>query len=272
MEVQLTDFENAAFSVFIVLLTRAILSFGLDFYIPISKVDENMKRAHKRNAAREGKFFFKKNVFQKRGNPFMTNGHLNGASRSHSRNSSIVNLDRSLSPTGSSSVASGSRTGSRCASPEGLPRIEDEYEEMTINEIINGKPDSGFPGLLGLVYSYLNSLNVDVATRGQLAKYLDLVKHRADGRTTRHQGKYRYKAVFSLSCFSQLLCYNTGTLQTAATWIRQFVRSHPEYKHDSVVSQEINFDLIHAIDELERGVRQESDLLGEYMVPVLSAV
>lgn len=38
MEVQITDFENAAFSVFIVLLSRAILSFGLNFYIPISKV------------------------------------------------------------------------------------------------------------------------------------------------------------------------------------------------------------------------------------------
>jgi glutamate--cysteine ligase catalytic subunit len=38
MEVQLTDFENAAFSIFIVLLTRAILSFDLNFYMPISKV------------------------------------------------------------------------------------------------------------------------------------------------------------------------------------------------------------------------------------------
>ena len=37
MEVQVTDFENAAFAVFIVLLSRAILSFGLDFYLPISK-------------------------------------------------------------------------------------------------------------------------------------------------------------------------------------------------------------------------------------------
>lgn len=38
MEIQITDFENAAFSIFIVLLTRAILSFNLNFYIPISKV------------------------------------------------------------------------------------------------------------------------------------------------------------------------------------------------------------------------------------------
>jgi glutamate--cysteine ligase catalytic subunit len=38
MEVQMTDFENAAFAVFIVLLSRAILAFSLNFYIPISKV------------------------------------------------------------------------------------------------------------------------------------------------------------------------------------------------------------------------------------------
>lgn len=76
MEVQLTDFENAAFSVFIVLLTRAILSFNLNFYMPISKVcclglaskvshrltlssrtqvDINMKRAQYRDAARSQK-------------------------------------------------------------------------------------------------------------------------------------------------------------------------------------------------------------------------
>ena len=40
MEVQMTDFENAAFALFIVLLSRAILSFSLTFYIPISKVSE----------------------------------------------------------------------------------------------------------------------------------------------------------------------------------------------------------------------------------------
>lgn len=42
MEIQITDFENAAFAVFIVLLTRAILSYGLNFYIPISKVIINI--------------------------------------------------------------------------------------------------------------------------------------------------------------------------------------------------------------------------------------
>lgn len=43
MEVQWTDFENATFSVFIVLLTRAIISFDLNFYMPISKVSRPSK-------------------------------------------------------------------------------------------------------------------------------------------------------------------------------------------------------------------------------------
>lgn len=33
----MTDFENAAFAVFIVLLSRAIMSMNINFYIPISK-------------------------------------------------------------------------------------------------------------------------------------------------------------------------------------------------------------------------------------------
>ncbi len=38
MEVQLTDFENAAFTVLTVLVTRVILAFDLALYIPLSKV------------------------------------------------------------------------------------------------------------------------------------------------------------------------------------------------------------------------------------------
>lgn len=42
MEVQMTDFENAAFSIFIVLLSRAIISFDLGFYMPISQVSNRV--------------------------------------------------------------------------------------------------------------------------------------------------------------------------------------------------------------------------------------
>ena len=40
MEVQMTDFENAAFTVFVVLVTRVVLAFDLALYIPLSKVSQ----------------------------------------------------------------------------------------------------------------------------------------------------------------------------------------------------------------------------------------
>lgn len=51
---------------------------------------------------------------------------------------------------------------------------------MTLDEIINGRGDS-FPGLMGVVNAYLNSLNVDVGTKCELRRYLDLIKLRAKG-------------------------------------------------------------------------------------------
>eukprot|EP00924_Labyrinthula_sp_SR-Ha-C_P010590 snap_masked-scaffold_61-processed-gene-0.52-mRNA-1 protein AED:0.02 eAED:0.03 QI:0/0/0/1/1/1/2/0/669 len=62
MEIQLTDFENAAYTVAIVLISRVILFFGLNLYIPISKVDENMERAHEKDSILKQKFFFRKEL------------------------------------------------------------------------------------------------------------------------------------------------------------------------------------------------------------------
>jgi len=64
MEVQLTDFQNAAFVIFITLLSRAILYYELDLYMPLSKVDQNMQLAHKRNAVVSEKFYFRKSFRQ----------------------------------------------------------------------------------------------------------------------------------------------------------------------------------------------------------------
>jgi glutamate--cysteine ligase catalytic subunit len=109
--------------------------------------------------------------------------------------------------------------------------VDEEYEEMTMNEIINGKGES-FPGLLGLVYAYLETLEIEEKALAKIERYLDLIRRRAN-----------------------------GSLQTPATWIRNFVRSHPDYKNNSVVSQKINYDLLVAVNEIERGVRHEPDLL-----------
>ena len=62
LEVQITDFENAAFNVFVMLICRLILVQKLNLYIPISKVDENMAVAHRRGSVLMEKFFFRTDV------------------------------------------------------------------------------------------------------------------------------------------------------------------------------------------------------------------
>ncbi|CAI7575300.1 unnamed protein product [Penicillium pancosmium] len=198
MEIQITDFENAAFSIFVVLITRAILSFNLNFYLPIPRTTENMETAHARNAVLDQKFYFRKDPFAER-TPRNAQHSSNGSTFS-STTSSAVNTPPPSPPLGP---------------------VESEYELMTISEIINGCSDGGFPGLIPLVESYLNSVNVDVETRCFLATYLDLIRKRAD-----------------------------GTLWTGARWIREFVTKHPSYKQDSVVSEEITYDLVKAVEEM----------------------
>eukprot|EP01088_Endostelium_zonatum_P003133 TRINITY_DN1423_c1_g1_i2.p1 TRINITY_DN1423_c1_g1~~TRINITY_DN1423_c1_g1_i2.p1 ORF type:complete len:675 (+),score=209.76 TRINITY_DN1423_c1_g1_i2:157-2181(+) len=59
MEIQITDFENAAFVVYISIFVRAIIKYGLEFYLPISLVDENMKRSEKLNSVNTETFWWK---------------------------------------------------------------------------------------------------------------------------------------------------------------------------------------------------------------------
>lgn len=89
------------------------------------------------------------------------------------------------------------------------------------NQYAHFEQGAEYPGLLGLVRAYLDTLDVDTETSKKVNKYLDLIKRRSD-----------------------------GSLQTTATWIRDFVRTHPAYKFDSVVSQEINYDLLTAVDQM----------------------
>ncbi|KAJ5360937.1 Glutamate-cysteine ligase catalytic subunit [Penicillium concentricum] len=198
MEIQITDFENAAFSIFIVLITRAILSFDLNFYIPIQRTTENMETAHARNAVLDRKFWFRKDPFPRRV-PRSAQQSTNGSTFS-STTSSAVNTPPPSPPLGP---------------------VETEFDLMTIDDIVNGCADGSFPGLIPLVESYLNSVNVDVETRCFLASYLDLIRKRAD-----------------------------GTLWTGARWMREFVAKHPSYKQDSVVSEEITYDLVKAVEEM----------------------
>ncbi|WFD30830.1 glutamate--cysteine ligase [Malassezia sp. CBS 17886] len=196
MEVQLTDFENAAFSVFIVLLTRVILSYNLNFYMPLSLVDTNMQRAQQRDAIHTQRFFFRRDP-----------------------------SDRSQrSSPGSSLPGTPTRTvppDARAARGHAAAGCVDEY---TLAELFDGKHGDN-PGLLSLIHQYLDALQLDVSTRCRLNRYIDFVGARA-------RGEYI----------------------TTATWMRHFIRTHPAYKHDSVVSEEITYDMLCRMDKIEQGI------------------
>ena len=59
MDVQLTDFENSALVVMLSMIANIINTFDVDFILPITMVDENMKRAHNRDAVSQTKFWWK---------------------------------------------------------------------------------------------------------------------------------------------------------------------------------------------------------------------
>uniref|UniRef100_A0A9J7YYI9 Glutamate--cysteine ligase n=2 Tax=Cyprinus carpio TaxID=7962 RepID=A0A9J7YYI9_CYPCA len=159
-------------------------------------VDENMKEAQKRNAVQEGMFYFRKDVF-KGCNPV-------------------------LDPpsTAQNGVESEANDG-------------EEFTLMSIDTIINGK-EGVFHGLIPMLNSYLENMEVDVDTRCTILNYLKLIKKRA-----------------------------SGELMTMAKWMREFVAKHPQYKQDSVITDKINYDLLHKCDRIANGEEKCPELIGD---------
>jgi glutamate--cysteine ligase catalytic subunit len=165
IEVQFTEFENAAFVSFVILLSKAIKHFNLNFLIPISKVDVNMQRAQQINACLNDHFFFRTNC----------------------------------------------TTQDDCM-----------VQEMSIDQIVNGSEQ--FKGLVSYVNDYIELIGFEHEVKQKLEKYLSLIEKRAN-----------------------------GSLSTPASYMRQFVRQHPDYKFDSVVSERINYDLMWHIYQIQNG-------------------
>jgi len=238
MEIQLTDFENSAFTVFIVLLTRVILTFDLNLYIPMSRVDANMQRAHSRNASAKGKFFFRRHMAP------LDEGDDGYGVKYASMFSRAVNSDDGDADSNLADEAedeSGVSRQRRTAPMAPGSDEENAYEEMSMSEIMSGKGDY-FPGLIPLILSYLDHINCDAATMKRLSVYLDFIERRA-----------------------------SGELITPAMWIRNYVRNHPAYKFDSVVSDEIAYDLMIICKDIGEGNIQVPELLGNVTIDKITA-
>lgn len=240
MEVQLTDFENAAYSVFTVLLSRAILCAQLNLYIPISLVDANMEVAQTRDAVLQSKFWFRKSIYS----PGTSSPEASAT------NSQVVSRCNSLS-SGFDSVASTSSSPPCCGCSlftmdsfvhEGFANFSDvvaslaagavspspsntggeeaaEWKQFSLDTIINGSRE--FIGLVPILRTFLDSLKMEDHQRAKLNKYLDFISDRAAGRVA-----------------------------TAANWIRQQVMNHPDYRGDSHVLPSIAYSLMQSIKEL----------------------
>ncbi|EGW35183.1 uncharacterized protein SPAPADRAFT_58376 [Spathaspora passalidarum NRRL Y-27907] len=248
MEIQLTDFENAAYSTFISLLSKAIIKFKPNFYIPLSKVEENMGTAHKVDSAINDKFWFKDldnwnlDYHEFRGydlswfDRYINIGndelggeevYMNGYSVSGSTISLANGELNGAIPNGT--VNGNTTNGKRRKSSNGMI-ITDDAEDLTyakysIDQIINGDVSGKFPGLIRLVIKLIatdlipkschcpsTSLANDLT---RIKYYLTLISKRAK-----------------------------GEIPTTAHWLRNKVLNHHQYKRDSKVTDFINYDII----------------------------
>ncbi|VDP92277.1 unnamed protein product [Echinostoma caproni] len=254
-ELQLTDFENAAFVTFILLLSRTILRLKLNLLIPISKVDENMATAMKRDAARQGLFYFRQGHRLTTAIKLVCMSDLwyslmsgisyavtdvtpiqmaKACAKFRRKRSYSLGTDATEGSNASDNVP---KSEVKCSVPNpytvtnGLSvNPEETYTLMTVNEIMNGSDT--FPGLLPLVRHYVNASGGSKETVQLVHQYLNLLECRASGK-----------------------------LMTTASWMRSRITSHPLYAGDSRVTPEINADLMRECRDITRGVLRPPELL-----------
>lgn len=233
MEIQLTDFENAAYSIFISLLSKAIIKFNPNFYIPISKIDENMKSAHKVDSAINEKFWFRNPACWELKNEEFSGYDLTWFDRFiYPGNDEIIH-DSDLKLNGGGDGSSGGvylngyakdkrhGIGSTCGCEKGST---DELSKLTVDEIING--NETFPGLIKLIVKVIA---------------LDLVPESA-----KHCNSSKLRAkMIKLQNYLKLISYRaSGKIPTIANWLRKNATQSPLYKKDSKISDELNYELI----------------------------
>lgn len=245
LEIQLSDFENAAYSVFITLLSRAILKYLPDFYIPILKIDENMATAHKVDAVLKDKFWFKSFDLWNLDLSEFVGYDLSWFDRFINHGNDDLAADEVY-------VKGYSERAVRRFSNDFEPAYETcqgfNESKVPIRELING--NSLFPGILRIIIKYIATDLLSAETNHHcLTKELAL-------------------KMLRLQSYLRLISYRaSGKIPTTAHWLREQVLKHPEYKRDSKVSSRINYDII---KESTRVSHLESDILEEFFGSTIS--
>ena len=201
LDLQISPYENTSM-ICMILLTYALIlcSNEINFIIPISKVDENFKRAYKKDAINKEKFWWRIDCFK----------------------------DEKLLEINCINCV---RFRKEFKRDENLTYEKDQnnIKELTINEIFNGCEKYNYPGLI--VY-YKKIMNFMFKTNN-MNNYIDFIEKRAK-----------------------------GEIWTDAKYIRNFVMNHEKYKKDSIVSDEINYDLIKHILLIQNGEIKPKEIFG----------
>ena len=111
---------------------------------------------------------------------------------------------------------------------------EEKIKLLTINEILNGAKEYNYPGLIPVIKNEIkNNLNYTEEVRKDLLKYVEHMEKKAK-----------------------------GEIWTDAKYIRKFINEHPKYNKDSIITEEINYDLINHLLEIQNGEIKPKELFG----------
>ena len=105
---------------------------------------------------------------------------------------------------------------------------------LTINEIFNGVKEYNYPGLLNMIKEEIYQDHKDIEIQKKLLQFVNFLERRTK-----------------------------GELFTDAKYIRKFVNEHPKYKKDSIITEEINYDLIMHILQIQNGLLKPKELFCE---------
>ena len=109
--------------------------------------------------------------------------------------------------------------------------MKNNIKELTINEIFNGSKEYNYPGII----HYLKLISSKIFNAEKYCeKYLNFISKRA-----------------------------SGELWTDAKYIRNFVLNHPKYNKDSIINEEINYDLIKHILKIQNKEIKPKELFGD---------
>jgi glutamate--cysteine ligase catalytic subunit len=201
-----------------------------------------MQRAHEIDAISTQRFWFRKSLAPTQCSDRSRGGSLSAIA------AGLGDIDSEIASGGGRSTASSNADTMPHQSPlqktssftllAASANESETYEEMTLDEILNGTgKEEYYPGLIPLVYAYLEYINCDEETLSKISKYLEFISKRA-----------------------------RGELITPATFIRNFVRGHSDYKGDSVISSEIAYDLMMACKGIGEGEIRCPELLGDITI------